>query len=100
MSRATDKKMDDLHDLVVEQAIRLMKYGRPLISNGEPVLDPEGEIIYIPPTAAELTAAARILKDNGIDSPLKSQEQLTAEEDAMRSIIKDIESIPTGEYVN
>jgi len=100
MSRATDLQMDKLHDLVVEQAIKLMTHGRPLVSQGEPVLDADGAVIFVPPSAAELTAAARILKDNGIDSPLKSTEQLTAEERAMRSILEDIEAIPTDSYVN
>lgn len=99
MTRATDTQMDTLHSLVVEQAIKLMKHGRPLISKGEPVLDAGGEVIFMPPTAAELTAASNLLKANGIDAPLKTDAQLSAEEDAMRSILDDIGTINDA-YVN
>jgi len=90
MRKALDTRMNELHNLVVEQAIRIMQNGRPLMSKGEPVLDPEGNVIYVPPTAAEITAAARILKDNGIDTPIKSHVTKSAEEEAMSLILSDL----------
>lgn len=90
-TRASEESMNDLHSLVVKQAINLMTNGRPIISKetGEPVMV-NGEVLYMPPTAAELTAAARILKDNGIDTPALNSEASSEEVDAVRAAMDDI----------
>lgn len=87
---ASEDSLHHLHQLVVEQAINLMKFGRPLVIKGEMVTNPDGSIVYDPPTAAELTAAARILKDNGIDTPHKSDAQVSAEEEALKGVLNDL----------
>jgi len=94
--RASEENMNNLHFLVVDQAINLMKHGRPVLSKetGEPVIV-NGAILFMPPTAAEITAAARILKDNGVDSPALSagatDEEVDAISDAMADVVLDHE---------
>lgn len=96
--RATAEEMDELHHLTVQQVINLMRRGRPVISRetGEPVII-DGEVLYTPPTSAELTAAARILKDNGIDSP---QDQSGAAEESAKRTLEAIQDIADSESEN
>ena len=88
--QASEESLNLLHQLTVDQAISLMTKGRPLVVKGELVTEPDGSIVYDPPTAAELTAAARILKDNGVDHPYISESRTSAEEEALQGVLNDL----------
>ena len=99
-NKATDATMNLLHELTVQQCVNLMKNGRPMMSKGEPLLDAAGEMIWAPPSAAEIAACARILKDNGIDTPHRVDMQTSTEEKAMASIVADLNALPELEEEN
>lgn len=64
MTRATDDILDALHGMTAEaflSEIRKYKAGEVLDSDGRP----------IPVPAALLTSAAKFLKDNGVDRPIR-----------------------------
>lgn len=68
MSKATEAALSELHRILAEQMTRVIQ-GVPQV---EEVLDPEtGEVVSTKtttrmPTASELAAAAKFLKDNNI----------------------------------
>jgi hypothetical protein len=64
MSRATDDLMDALHGMTAEAYLAEIRKYR----NGE-VMDSDGNKIPVP--AALLTSAAKFLKDNGVDRPVR-----------------------------
>lgn len=91
--KAEEQEFNELHRLLVDNAIRLLKRGRLVTYKGE-VVTFNGEPVYDLPTAAELTAAARILKDNGIDTPQISGKVETAESAALANIMESLSSLP------
>lgn len=91
--RAEEEDMFELHRLLVQNAIALLSRGRLLVYKGEAVLV-DGKPTYDLPTAAELTAAARILKDNGIDTPHMGAKDASAEAAALAGILTDLQELP------
>lgn len=64
MSRATDDLLDALHGMTAEAFLEeIRRYRR-----GE-ILDGDGKPLPVP--AALLTSAAKFLKDNGVDRPVR-----------------------------
>lgn len=66
MSRATENQLDGLHELVTStliEQIRQYKMGAVKDANGVP----------LPMPPALLAQAIKMLKDNGIDSPVRAQ---------------------------
>jgi len=64
VSRATDDLLDTLHAVTGEAFLKEIQRYR----NGE-VLDSDGSPLPVP--AALLTSAAKFLKDNGVDRPVR-----------------------------
>ena len=91
--KAEEAAFNELHRLLVDNAVRLLSKGRLVVYKGE-VVTLDGEPVYALPTAAELTAAARILKDNGIDSPQISGKVETAESAALAGIMDSLNNLP------
>lgn len=98
-SKAEEAEFNELHRLLVQNAVRLLKHGRLVVYKGE-VVTLNGEPVYDLPTAAELTAAARILKDNGIDSPQISGKVETAASVALAGIMGSLNELPELENEN
>jgi hypothetical protein len=64
VTRATDDLLDALHGMTAEAFLGEIKKYRA----GE-VLDKDGNVLPVP--AALLTSAAKFLKDNGVDRPVR-----------------------------
>lgn len=67
MSRVKVVRLPALHGALTEAYFRALK-GEPLKdAHGTPILDPDGQVQYLPPSPATLKACNEFLKNNGID---------------------------------
>lgn len=85
MSRATNETADRLHGLTFELLIRELRYYAE-----DPGVDEDGKPLprrVIPP--ALLAQAIKLLKDNGVDSPVRAKQL----EDALAAHLPDLEDV-------
>lgn len=88
MNKADEKSLSGLHGKLAEVLTEAIAQGIPLMStDGEPILDKEGQPIRAPAPAAILNVARQFLKDNKIEaiaaqgSPLHSLADLPVFDD-------------------
>lgn len=85
--RATEDRADELHGLVFELLIAELKH-----YTKDPGVDEEGKPLPRPvPPPALIAQAIKLLKDNGIDSPVRAK----ALQDALADALPDLEEVDT-----
>jgi hypothetical protein len=68
MSKASELELSEIHGGMADWCKLILK-GVPLMVEGKPVLNSDGQPWLIPPSSAHMNVIRQFLKDNKIDNP-------------------------------